>query len=271
MAQQEVDEGVRKEIWTGMIPVCITLAKNEVATQKPPVPYYCMIPRCTYYPLLMKEVKEHFLPATVQRVDEAWLSYRGEPLRWNRFFGVLFDLFGNDSLELPWTLVVHFQGYPADKLFKRPTEETVKTHFFQSVKEANFLKFGTGSEMSSALLPDEQTQLWQSVVDCSYARFWEVNTKLAPKQFSAIPVRILQPNSPFIQFPFCESDANGEPYTLLSLLQEALPDIFNNQNESPDRYPKVVVQGICPPFNTPIVWLCSHCAHPDNFLYICIL
>ena len=37
------------------------------------------------------------------------------------------------------------------------------------------------------------------------------------------------------------------------------------------RYPKVLVQGIFVPFDFSVRWLCEHCAHPDGFLFVCVL
>jgi len=33
---------------------------------------------------------------------------------------------------------------------------------------------------------------------------------------------------------------------------------------------RLLVQGFTPPLSTPLWWLCTYCAHPDAFLYVCV-
>lgn len=47
--------------------------------------------------------------------------------------GVLFDL-NATQYDLPWSITVHFQGYPAE-LIRCPNEAVVKAHFVNLLKE----------------------------------------------------------------------------------------------------------------------------------------
>ena len=37
------------------------------------------------------------------------------------------------------------------------------------------------------------------------------------------------------------------------------------------KFKQVVVQGIEPNLNTPVLWLSEHLSYPDNFLHICVV
>jgi hypothetical protein len=108
-----------------------------------------------------------------------WLDYVGLPLKWHYPIGVLFDLYAS-QLSLPWSLSVHFQGFPSQTLLRCAGEETVKSHFVNSLKEvcsflrssspffshkllkANYLKHGDNSKVN-ALSLSEQNDLWEGL------------------------------------------------------------------------------------------------------------
>ena len=50
------DREVLREIWEGRLPVCFTLATEEVATPASPDPFYMMVARITYFPLVIDKV-----------------------------------------------------------------------------------------------------------------------------------------------------------------------------------------------------------------------
>ena len=78
--------------------------------------------------------------------------------------GVLYDLYGNQ--ELPWQLVVHFQGFPSDQLLRCPNEDTVKWQFMNVLKEANYIKHGDTSRVNG-LTVAESNDIWDGVKQCS--------------------------------------------------------------------------------------------------------
>lgn len=173
--------------------------------------------------------------------------------------------------------------------------------------QANYLKHGDSSKTNS-LSVEDQGDLWEgirssTVVDSVLiltqeisdkpALYSRVNVKLQvtgqvdPKSnvHRHLPVRILRPGQPPMQEPIVSSDVEGmnestiaaltesvigKPRTLGSVLNSLLPAIF----PVPDAQSNIVtllVQGITPPFDSSISWLCENFAHPDNFLYIIIL
>ncbi len=50
------DREVLREIWESKLPVSFILAEEEVYTVKPPEPYYLMVPRLLYFPLITDKV-----------------------------------------------------------------------------------------------------------------------------------------------------------------------------------------------------------------------
>ncbi len=50
------DREVLREIWEGRLPVCFTLATEEITTPIAPDPFYLMVPRITYFPLVIDKV-----------------------------------------------------------------------------------------------------------------------------------------------------------------------------------------------------------------------
>lgn len=51
------DREVLREIWDGKLPVCFQLNPEEVNDLQAPEPYYLMIPRLSYFPLVTDKVK----------------------------------------------------------------------------------------------------------------------------------------------------------------------------------------------------------------------
>jgi hypothetical protein len=111
----------------------------------------------------------------------------------------------------------------------------------------------------------EQEKIWESVKRTNFNEFWEVNCKLNDRSLENIPVRICYPNKPSLLRSIPTTGNEESEHTLLSMLQDILQDKFN-----PGQL-KIVIQGICVPYDTSLIWLSQHCCHPDGFLYICIL
>lgn len=47
-----------------------------------------------------------------------WLEYDGQPVRWHLPIGVLFDLYVNPEVQLPWNITVHFGKFPETQIFR---------------------------------------------------------------------------------------------------------------------------------------------------------
>jgi autophagy-related protein 5 len=105
----------------------------------PPPPFYCLLPRCSYLPLVSEDIRSHFLSYTGTDGKEMWFDSGGEPLKWHMFIGVLFDIFA-DPASLPWNLTVHFREFPSQNLLQCESQETVRNLFFQNLKEAFVIK-----------------------------------------------------------------------------------------------------------------------------------
>ncbi|PVD29204.1 hypothetical protein C0Q70_11801 [Pomacea canaliculata] len=266
------DREILREVWEGRIPVCINLAKEELDTVEEPDPYYLLVPRQSYFPLVMDKVQKHFLKhmsTENQEHGEMWLEFEGQPLKWHYPIGVLFDLHRN-SASLPWNLIVHFQNFPEDELLHCPNKEAVEAHFMATVKEADVLKHR--SQVINGMQKKDHKQLWTGFQNDKFDQFWSVNRKLMESEgedvFKYIPFRIHQPDSLPVQKLFKPLDDSGEPHTLTRLLKTALPDY-----DWPDelKYKDVIIQGIKPRLDTPVLWLSEHLSYPDNFLHICVI
>jgi len=105
-----------------------------------------------------------------------------------------------------------------------------------------------------------------------------VNDLLFPQDkqlLKQLPVRFIRKNKPMIQEPVFAFDNEGEWFrrseedrswfwrlnsccagkenTLYDVLQQVLPEFY--ASEQVKQLPQAIVQGLLPPFNTPILWL----------------
>lgn len=280
------DREIRQQIWDGAIPIVLTLDINEVTTLQAPEPYYLLAPRCGYFPIVITQhVRDHFLVATL-RADEMWLDYNGIPLKWHYPIGVLFDLYGSASAvgvswDLPWPLTIHFQGFPEGRLLRCPNDDTVKAHYMNVLKQANYLRYGDNTKINDLSLA-EQNDLWQGIRQNKFDVFWKINSKITvPEELPLckyIPFRVCRPSIPaiHIQEPIPPKSPSGTDHTLGSALKLVLPELFpeedlTNNSAILNNKLKVIIQGITPPLETPLTWLNANCSHFDNFLYAIIL
>ncbi|XP_076056027.1 autophagy protein 5 isoform X2 [Oratosquilla oratoria] len=261
------DREILRELWEGRVPVCIQLASEDCNTMSAPDPYYLMVPRQSYFPLVMEKVRKHFSRAISSSLQEAdvWLEYDGVPLKWHYPVGVLFDLYSG-GFGIPWNLTAHYSRFPEKDLIRCPSRDAVGSHFMSAVKEADGLKHR--GQVITNMQSRDHKQLWHGLCNDKFDQFWTINRKLmecgADESFKNIPFRLHIPDSPPIQKLIKPVADDGRRLTLGDLLSEVIPDKLNEGN-------KVVIQGIEPPPETPIQWLSEHLSHPDNFLHICCL
>eukprot|EP01135_Chromosphaera_perkinsii_P009532 Nk52_evm1s1791 gene=Nk52_evmTU1s1791 len=291
------DTEITREIWEGKIPIVFRLSSDEVTSDEPPEAYYLLAPRSSYLTLITDVVRQHFQASSIPDCeDEMWFDFKDEPLKWHYPIGVLFDLYGNPS-ELPWALTVHFQFYPEEKILHCQDIDCVETHFISMVKEADYLRYRS-TKRTASLLKREQKQLWDSLVKSLFEPFWAINRRLAlhsdNEPIKYIPFRLYIPGQPVVQEPFSPmtvlSDGSPHEKTLHDLLVEIIPEIFETESASgaaggessssggemeqqkqPRLKARVVIHGISPSLETPMIWLSENMSHPDNFLHICIL
>lgn len=50
------DREVLREIWEGKLPVCFKLDEDEVFELQQPDPFYLMVPRLSYFPIVTEKV-----------------------------------------------------------------------------------------------------------------------------------------------------------------------------------------------------------------------
>jgi len=263
------EEEVRKEVWSAYVPIEVSLSANETSTLEAPNKFYELLPRTSYLALVSGSVRQHFLSATPAIVDELWFEHKGKPLKWHYPIGVLFDCLGN-NLNLPWSLVVHFQGFPSEQLLRCTNEDTVKHHFMNVLKEANYIKHGDSSKINNLSVSDSN-DLWEGLKNNDFNQFWRSNIKLVGEEphWKHIALRVfVKGDFTLLQegsiTPYHDS---GVSKTLGEVASEFLKNLFDRA-ENPQL--EIVIQGITPTLDTPIVWLATNCSYPDNFLYIII-
>jgi len=273
-------EATRKIVWDGLIPVVVNLSANEVTTYQPPLPLYTTIPRNSYLLLACGgPIKEHFMLSAPTVVDEMWFDFNGIPLKWHYPVGVLYDLLAREP-DLPCPLTVHFQEFPATSLLRGGSDEGVRSHITNTLKEANFIKHGDATKFNSLSVTDSDA-LWNGICTSDFDIFWGSNKLLATNTMKHVPIRVVQDNLPFIQDLVSPKDDEGNERTLGSVLSQLLPQISfvpSSQSESPSvstsqhTQPLLVVllQGIEPPLESTIVWLYDRFSHPDNFMYLVV-
>ena len=139
-----------------------------------------------------------------------------------------------------------------------------------TIKEADYLKHK--SLIINAMQKKEHNQLWLGLQNDKFDQFWAVNKKLMESTnnelFKYIPIRFYRLDSAaMIQRLIKPTNAQGEVFTLNEILNQALPDAFENER---CKF-KIVIHGLQPPLETPIHWLSEHLSYPDNFLHFSLL
>lgn len=53
------DREVLREIWDGKLPICFQLAQEEIMEIQQPDPFYVMVPRLSYFPLVTDKASKN--------------------------------------------------------------------------------------------------------------------------------------------------------------------------------------------------------------------
>uniref|UniRef100_A0A7N4NYU9 Autophagy protein 5 n=1 Tax=Sarcophilus harrisii TaxID=9305 RepID=A0A7N4NYU9_SARHA len=228
------DKDVLRDVWFGRIPTCFTLYQDEI-TEREAEPYYLLLPRVSYLPLVTDKVKKHFQKVMRQEdISEIWFEYEGTPLKWHYPIGLLFDLLASNT-ALPWNITVHFKSFPEKDLLHCPSKDTVEAHFMSCMKEADALKHK--SQVINEMQKKDHKQLWMGLQNDKFDQFWAINRKLMeyPAEdngFRYIPFRIYQATTerPFIQKLFRPVAADGQLHTLGDLLKEVCPSVITPED-----------------------------------------
>jgi len=271
--QEEIkpETDILKEVWKCCIPVQINLAMEELTESEPPRPYFLHIPRNTYFTLVTRSVGDHFKSYVISLVDEMWFESDGIPLKWHYPFGVLYDTYGNG--QLPWNITVHFQRFPVESLLRCPSDDIVKWHFSQAIKESNYIKYGN-TNIINDLGESDSNSHWAGFKNTDYSKFWSVNIRLFNVyEIRKIPIRIFKSDQQKLitqeSFPAFKNEENSELTTLLDLLSHTFPEILiQNENGEFGLTHKIIIQGVEPNLDMGLLWLTCNLSYPDNFLYI---
>lgn len=259
------DREILREIWEGKLPVCFQLDPNEVSELQQPDPFFLMVPRLSYFPLVTDKVRKHFsrYVDSEKQEQDMWLECDGQPVKWHFPIGVVCDLYVGADIQLPWNITVHFDKFPELQIFRFSTKEIVEAHFMACIKEADFLKHR--GQVVSSMQKKDHNQLWVGLQNDKFDQFWAVNRKLmeAPsdqENFRYIPFRLYMDDG-YKQKLIKPITDDGRRKTLQDLITETLPNHAN-----------VIVRthGMIPPMETPIQWMSEHLSYPDNFLHLCL-
>eukprot|EP00808_Paulinella_micropora_P029093 g73972.t1 len=280
-------------LWEGRVPVLLKLAAREITQMDAPLPLCVMLPRVTYLPLVAHEVRRHFESYAPPLEDELWFSLNGVPLKWNIPVGALVDMLQTATNEpLPLHITVHFQSFPADKLMRCKSVFTVRSHFFNALKESLFLEYGS-SQAVMGVAQGDFGALWEAIASpdkTSFERWAGARGKIlaavsagsgkAIDDCERLPVRVLVSGhglgAPLgftcIQQPVPRVTDRNEQQTLQSLCELILPGVCLDPITGEKKHDvEVLVQGTRPPLSTPLRWLCSHFIHPDFWLYVIVV
>ncbi|KAK3285022.1 hypothetical protein CYMTET_7355, partial [Cymbomonas tetramitiformis] len=91
---------------------------------------------------------------------------------------------------------VHFRTFPDEVLLKCNDSQTVRAHFYNSLKEAMYIMYGSAGSVMQ-LSQQVQTQLWKSIEDGMDMETYDTSTSTLPssttqpnKSIRAVPVRM---------------------------------------------------------------------------------
>jgi len=263
------DREVLREVWDGRIPAVFTLSSSEVETLTAPEPYFLLLPRHSYLPLVTDKVKKHLAKHVSAELTDSpvWFEHAGAALRWHLPIGVLYDqaVVANPEVRPPWAITIHFDKYPKDEILFCQSRETVETHFMSCVKEADQVKHG--GKVMSAMQKRDHNQLWQGLQNDKFDQFWSINRRLmellpGEKSYRHIPLRIYEGDAP-VQRGLVRALEEERLRTLGDLLLELFPERDLDKVST-------LIQGIEPPRDTPLQWLSEHLSYPDNYLHVCV-
>ncbi|KAH8343376.1 hypothetical protein KR059_009441, partial [Drosophila kikkawai] len=259
------DREVLRMIWEGQIGICFQADRDEIVGIKPE-PFYLMISRLSYLPLVTDKVRKYFSRyITAEHQDGAvWFDFNGTPLRLHYPIGVLYDLLHPEEDSTPWCLTIHYSKFPEDTLVKLNSKELLESHYMSCLKEADVLKHR--GLVISAMQKKDHNQLWLGLVNDKFDQFWAVNRRLMEpyadqESFKNIPLRLYTDDDfTYTQKLISPIGEGGHKKSLADLMAEL---------STPVR--KAVgcrTHGIDLHEETQLQWMSEHLSYPDNFLHL---
>ncbi|KAH8281283.1 hypothetical protein KR018_007919 [Drosophila ironensis] len=284
------DREVLRMIWEGQIGICFQADRDEIVGIKPE-PFYLMISRLSYLPLVTDKVRKYFSRyISAEYLDGAvWFDYNGTPLRLHYpiggfltvpafgrspthlppllvLAGVMYDLLHPDDDSTPWCITIHFSKFPEEKLVKLNSKELLESHYMSCLKEADVLKHR--GLVISAMQKKDHNQLWLGLVNDKFDQFWAVNRRLMEpyadqESFKHIPLRLYTDDDfTYTQKLVSPIFEGGQKKSLADLMAEL---------STPVR--KAVgcrTHGIDLHEETQLQWMSEHLSYPDNFLHLSV-
>ncbi|RMZ74031.1 autophagy 5 [Pyrenophora seminiperda CCB06] len=316
MGSRDVASRLRQSTWNGSIPLEIRLHKGDCRTYDESDPYLIQFPRLSYLGLLVKRLHGFFAGSLIYpdvRPKDAWLSYEGVPLKWHYPLGLLYDLYSGaeaayppdtgtdadaaaqsqrldsnekESQRLPWRLTLHFSDYPSDQLVQLDNEDKhLQDMFIHSVKEADYLRTGTGKTVMF-LSKEDSTQLWDGVRNHDFTLYNPINQKLLNPQgvnLRHLPVRLYLPHAAsegvqeesapgslrIVQRLVTPKLSSRQPQTMGTALNQILPTLFPSRR-SP-LLAQAVLHGAVLPLTASVEELVRATAYLDGWLHIAVV
>jgi autophagy-related protein 5 len=250
------DFDVVRSVWEGRVPIAVSRALEEFVSDEPKgEPFFLLAPRCSYLALCIEKLRSHFHVSSGS-VSDIWFEYKKRPLKWSVPIGVLFDSYAGSPDEL-WAITVHFKGAEdlPNSFIRYPDLPTLESHYISRLKEAVFLKGGSGlSDGHNST--ENKRQMWLALVQDDLDQFHRLNDKLVlppdgwvkkvPFRVYVITADHLSDTKFFvvtvIQEPFSPV-ANNTPRTLSDLMQLLFGE---QQSES------IMLHGVYLNFDTPL-------------------
>ncbi|GAB7349584.1 hypothetical protein MBLNU459_g0276t1 [Dothideomycetes sp. NU459] len=135
---------------------------------------------------------------------------------------------------LPWRLTLHYTDFPAEQLVRLDGQGKVLLDAFRNaVKEADFVRNGTGKAVMS-LSMDDFNALWHAVETHNLSLFNTVNAKLLNPPGQALrhmPMKVYLPTAP-VSSATAEATAAPAPAPATSESTPTLPQPSSNSNTS---------------------------------------
>lgn len=295
-----VHEVYRRKVWESRIPVQITVDDEELQRYLPREqfeeqarmartrPFFAMLPRISYFPLLMTQLRKHyselFSRLQARKVTiTPWLECRGRPLAWHYAIGHLYDEHvcwsspTNEGMpSCPWEIVLHFSEFPKSIIpFASTGNEEgsgsgpIAAHYYSMLKQADYLRHGSCKGVNG-LSKSEQTQLWDGIWTHSYDKFWRVAHRLLgedpARSWRYLPCRFYSRSDSGPRQVYQSMQSPADCHTLNDLLARSASD-----HHHPSNIKGVVIHGIEMPLETPLSWLALYFTFPDGFLHLILV
>ena len=184
--------------------------------------------------------------------------------------------------NLPWRIVVHFQGFPEDKIVRLDNLEATRRNFMMELKQAVHVRMGSSKAVLD-LAMDDQEQLWTAVETNNVDAYWAINkmliTEVEETRIARIPCRVVVASKRTRSFqiyqrpvePFRDMGGEKKEATTVHDALEKMYHAVDGKTADDGTTRRVMVQGIEMEPTEALLPLSNAMSHADNFLYIIVL